>query len=173
DFICTLSRSPRVTPPTVPDLVIFRIVAGTGAGPWNRPENEVELFVGQTLRLINEDQMLHQLKTPSLPCESASTPMENEDFFDCKIQSAYSGAQQGETYDALYGPSARFFMSARDGKTIYDRNCLACHGGIASTSKRGRTADAIKYAISQVDEMRGFAQTLSEADLRAIAFSLK
>ena len=56
------------------DVVEFHIVKGTGNKPWNTKETAVEVKVGQTLRIINDDNAPHYLHTPGRPCSHGSGP---------------------------------------------------------------------------------------------------
>ena len=51
-----------------PGVVVFRIKDGTGRGDWNSEANAIRLKVGETVRVINEDSVTHQLHTNGAPC---------------------------------------------------------------------------------------------------------
>ncbi|GFE59028.1 c-type cytochrome [Geobacter sp. AOG1] len=58
-----------------------------------------------------------------------------------------------------------------DGAALYGTNCASCHGILASSSKKGRTAAQIQSAISTVGSMN-FLSTLTAAQVQAIANAL-
>jgi hypothetical protein len=51
-----------------PNVVIFRIKAGTGKASWNTEATEVDVKVGQVLRIVNDDSVPHRLHTNGKPC---------------------------------------------------------------------------------------------------------
>lgn len=59
-----------------------------------------------------------------------------------------------------------------DGATLYAADCAGCHGPLASSTKRGRTAAQITAAIASVGSMAGLS-ALSAAEIQAIATALK
>lgn len=58
-----LQNSTTVTPPTDPNVVVFRIKAGTDRGPWNDAANPIRIRVGQTLEIFNDDSIQHWIHT--------------------------------------------------------------------------------------------------------------
>jgi mono/diheme cytochrome c family protein len=58
-----------------------------------------------------------------------------------------------------------------DGAALYATDCSSCHGPLATSSKRGRTAAQIQSAIGSVSAMSQFS-TLSTAQIQAIAAAL-
>jgi predicted CopG family antitoxin len=59
--------------PDLPGTVVFRIPAGTGAGPWNTRERAIVATVGDTLRIVNDDTVPHRLHTDGVPFPHPST----------------------------------------------------------------------------------------------------
>ncbi len=59
-----------------------------------------------------------------------------------------------------------------NGQTLYADNCAECHGPLASTSKPGRTAGDIQAAINNNVGNMGFLNTLTAAEIQAIADAL-
>src|SRR5262245_50451183 len=50
-------------------VVEFRIAQGTGTNSWNTEETKVEVKVGDILRIINDDDVVHRLHTDEdRPC---------------------------------------------------------------------------------------------------------
>ena len=60
-----------------------------------------------------------------------------------------------------------------DGAALYASNCSGCHGAIATTSKRGRTAAQIQSAISSNRGGMGSLSSLTTAQIQAIATAIK
>ncbi len=61
---------------------------------------------------------------------------------------------------------------ALDGAALYASNCASCHGPLATSAKRGRTALAIQNAINANTGNMGFLSTLIPAQVQAIATAL-
>lgn len=59
-----------------------------------------------------------------------------------------------------------------DGPTLYDNNCMACHGALASSSKLNRTATQIQGAIDANTGGMGGFNGLSPVQVQAIADAL-
>ncbi len=83
------------------------------------------------------------------------------------IASALSGTTPTPTPTPTPGPTP---PPTTDGATLYANNCSGCHGALATSSKRGRTAAQITSAISSVSQMRGIS--LTSAQISAIASAL-
>jgi mono/diheme cytochrome c family protein len=58
-----------------------------------------------------------------------------------------------------------------DGAALYNSNCSGCHGALASSSKKGRSASQIQSAINGVGSMSGL-KSLTSAQVAAIATAL-
>lgn len=74
--------------------------------------------------------------------------------------------------ESLPSAQASATTSALDGVALYASNCAGCHGALASSSKRGRTAAQIQAAITANAGGMGFLSTLSAAQVQAIADAL-
>jgi cytochrome c5 len=72
--------------------------------------------------------------------------------------------------DPNFNPSAPLPPVGNDGVALYGANC-ACHGPLASSTKRGRTAAQITSAIGSVSSMKGIS--LNATQIQAIADALK
>ena len=92
-------------------VVEFHIPEGTGNGPWNTPDNPVIVRIGQILRIINKDSVLHQLHALGEPCEHADDPIEPGQHYDCEITTE-ADPLRTVLYDHRYGSSARFYVKA-------------------------------------------------------------
>lgn len=90
--------------------VDFHIRAGTGGKSWNTKADPVRVSVGQTLRIINDDSVTHQLHTSGEPCEHGDAFSPGETSY-CEITSE-ADPETTELYDHRYGPTARFYVKA-------------------------------------------------------------
>jgi len=63
--------------------------------------------------------------------------------------------------------------STPDGAALYSLNCSNCHGPLTTSSKRGSSAALIKNAISTSSTGMGSLDTLTEAQIQAIADAIK
>jgi hypothetical protein len=109
------SASTDPTPPPAgdPNVVEFRIAAGTGNQPWNTIGAPMNVKVGQTLRIINDDTINHRLHTGGQPCGHQPGNMAPGQSYDCVVARAYDGTAGGAPmYDHIVGPSARFYVVA-------------------------------------------------------------
>ncbi len=93
------------------DVVEFRIKPGTGNKPWNTRETVVELKVGQTLKIINEDSTPHQLHTSGSPCPHQPAKTLTGQAYECLISKVVD-PDVDVFYDHIAGSSARFYMRA-------------------------------------------------------------
>lgn len=100
------------TPPADPNVVEFRIKAGTGKSPWNTPAEMVQVKVGQTLRIINDDTITHRMHTGGAPCNHGTNFAPGASF-NCVVSKPFdSGTNPGGLYDHIAGPTARFYVKA-------------------------------------------------------------
>lgn len=70
---------------------------------------------------------------------------------------------------SLPSAQASAITSATDGVTLYANNCAGCHGPLATSSKKGRTAAQIQAAINGNVGGMGFLSTLTATQVQAIA----
>ncbi len=164
----------------------FRIAPGTGANPWNTAVSPVVVFVGQTLRVCNDDSVNHQLTTGGAGCANQAAPMGNKQVFDCVIANrnnlnATTGNFNG-FFDTIAGTNAAFYVRPFDGVALYGdgtktsngQSCASCHGGQAASTKRGSSFTSIKNAItSNRGNMGIYTGRITDEEIRAIAFSLR
>jgi hypothetical protein len=93
------------------DIVEFHIAPGTGSKPWNTPETVVNVKVGQILRVINDDSVVHTLHTFGRPCPHQPDDSQPGEFYDCEIKTA-ADPRVDLMYDHAFGDKARFYVNA-------------------------------------------------------------
>lgn len=93
------------------EIVEFHIAPGTGKNPWNTPDTMVRVKVGQTLRIINEDNMVHMLHTNGKPCPHQPKDSKTGDYYDCFIKTPVT-PEKDILYDHNVGSKARFYLEA-------------------------------------------------------------
>mgnify|MGYP001571175823 FL=1 len=164
---------------TNPDIIEFRIRSGTANGAWNTASTPVVAFVGQTLKIVNDDTMVHRLHTNGNPCIHQPNDSAPNATYDCVIAAVHAPAT-GDLYDHNVGTSATFFLQTIDGAAQYNRvvsgsACVNCHGALATSEKRGRGFNAIKNAILSNTGGMGtrYGAVLTDDEIRAIAYSLR
>jgi hypothetical protein len=69
----TPAPAPTPAPTKDPNVVEFHIKPGTGAKGYNTAATAVTVKVGQTLRLFNDDTVVHRLHTSGAPCPHQPT----------------------------------------------------------------------------------------------------
>lgn len=85
-----------------PNVVVFRIQEGTGAGPWNSEDNPIQVEMGNVLRIVNEDTVTHRLHTNGAPCPHGD-PIPPGEMEDCEIERAVDVSDGGTNlYDHIY-----------------------------------------------------------------------
>lgn len=166
--------------------VVFRIPAGTGTSPWNSSASPVLVFVGQTLRICNNDTRGHRLHTGGNPCPHQPSTSQPGQFYDCAINST-AGANAttgivGGTYDHDIGTNAAFYIRVLSGQALYAdaaqsstgaSSCATCHNPLSNSSVRGASFAEIKNAIATVPQMAIMQGGLSDDEIRAIEFALR
>lgn len=167
------------------DRVVFRIPANTGTSPWNSSAAPVLTFVGQTLRICNNDSRGHRLHTNGNPCPHQPNTMASGAFYDCAITNtngvnATTGIVGG-TYDHDIGTNAAFYIRVLSGQALYADatqsstgrdSCATCHNPFSNSSVRNASFAEIKAAIASVPQMAVMQNGLSDDEIRAIAFAL-
>lgn len=164
--------------------VVFRIANGTGNAPWNSSASPVVVYVGQTLRICNDDTAVHQLHTNGTPCPHQPSTMAKGAFYDCSIANATGLTAMGVfsgLYDHNLGTNAAFYVKPFDGRALYadttktssGQSCVSCHNAFATSSKRGASFTSIKNAImNNTGGMGVYNGRITDDELRAISFSL-
>jgi len=92
-----------------PNIVVFRIAAGTGENSWNTADTMIVARVGQTIRFVNEDSMSHQLHTNGSPCRHGTLFRPGETF-DCVVSREYDSMARRPLYEHNVGPSAEVWI---------------------------------------------------------------
>lgn len=108
----TATPAPQATqPPTQPPKVVeFRITAGTATKPWNAQAQTVAAKIGQTVRIFNDDAVVHRLHTNGAPCPHGSNIAPGASF-DCVVTKAFEPGA-APLYDHIAGPTAQFWIRA-------------------------------------------------------------
>jgi hypothetical protein len=89
------------------NVVRFVIPKGTGAGAWNTADNPIRVKVGQTLEVVNDDSIRHQIHTNGRPFFHPFASIAPGSKATYTIQSEFSG----ELHDHLnYG---KFFLTTK------------------------------------------------------------
>jgi hypothetical protein len=88
--------------------LIFRIRAGTGQGAWNTPQTAIVGRVGETLTIINDDTVEHQLHTNGAPCPHMNSPIPPGGQGICQFSQPYN---EGPLYDHLYQQTSQVYIS--------------------------------------------------------------
>jgi hypothetical protein len=95
--------------PAFAEIVEFRIPAGTGRANWNSPETMVSVAMGDTLRIINDDSIVHTLHTNGRPCGHGSDMAAGGGYYDCVITRPFDAEIDGPLYDH-YNSAAKFWL---------------------------------------------------------------
>lgn len=99
--------------PSTPGLIVeFRIPAGTAMGTWNSMETAPLLYVGQILRIVNEDTIAHQLHVPSGGPFRHGQSIPPGAQVEYLVEAAWPLETQARMYDHQFGNSAGFWMQA-------------------------------------------------------------
>jgi negative regulator of replication initiation len=96
-----------------PSIVEFHIQAGTAGQAWNTRARAVVATVGDTLRIVNNDSVSHQLHTAGAPFphpDSDILPGQSADFV---LTAPFDPAANGSLHDHSFGPSAQFWIHVR------------------------------------------------------------
>lgn len=92
-------------------IVEFHIKPNTGKNAWNTRDSLVEVKVGQTLRIFNDDSVAHYLHTPGEPCPHGANPFKGGEFYDCVVTKV-ADPDNTILYDHQFGAKARFYVRA-------------------------------------------------------------
>lgn len=89
----------------------FHIKAGTGKGAWNTRDAVMEVKVGDTLRLVNDDNVAHYLHTFGKPCIHGTKPFGPGESYDCQVIKV-ADPDKDVCYDHQFGSQSRFYVRA-------------------------------------------------------------
>ena len=94
-------------------MVEFHILQGTGSGAWNSLASPLQVKVGDTLRIYNDDStgVGKQIHAGGKPFNHASTAIPLAGFKDYLIAQAADPAID-RVYNHLVGNTARFYIRA-------------------------------------------------------------
>ncbi len=155
--------------------ISFNILAGTGSGPWNLASKPMEVYVGQTLTIVNQDTVIHQMHTGGKPCAHGA-PIPPGGSGNCVISADYSSVTSGGIYDHGAGVKAPFYLVAYDGTKLFTQNCAGCHTSIAKfQSVLGKpTVLRIQNSLLSVPQMKAVPalQALTPRQIEALAYVL-
>ncbi len=143
----TATLVPSVSPiPTVPVVstptpLTFTIPPGTGQNPWNTQETMVQATVGQTLRIINDDDADHLVHVgPKGPCPhqpltvNGHLYMHKGDYYDCVLSKPYDSTVSGPFGDHVYGDQPAFWLNIYDAAANPSPTLLPTPSTIPSSS---------------------------------------
>ena len=102
--------APGPAPAPGPRVVEFHIAAGTGANAWNTREQMLTARVGDTLRIINDDNAAHRLHTGGAPFPHPQTDVAPGATQDYLLQSAFDPGANPPLYDHDFGQAAAFWI---------------------------------------------------------------
>jgi plastocyanin len=88
----------------------FHIAAGTGSGAWNTKDTMLTLYVGDTLKVINDDSVRHTMHTNGAPCPHGSAMAPNGGSYICSLTKTFDPSENGPLYAHESGPSAPFWI---------------------------------------------------------------
>lgn len=150
----------------------FDIAPGTGIGPWNSSVAPVEAFIGQVLRIKNNDSFSHRLETTGRPCVSTQS-IDPGGVGNCLIKHSYNRAGNGLIFDGGVGPSAPFYVVSYDGIQLYAQYCANCHGALTVSAKLGRgPADIVAGRSTQPMMQTPSLMALTPRQIEAISYAL-
>jgi hypothetical protein len=156
-----------------PNRIDVHLAAGTGTQPWNTMAAATLVFVGQVLRIYNDDTIPHRLHTNGSPCIHQPAESAPGAFYDCAIIAAHP-VTQADLYDHDAGNAAAFYVNSIDGTAAYNDatrgRCNTCHGAVATSTKKGSSFSAIKNAITNVSAMNGL--TITDNEIKAVVYQL-
>lgn len=92
-------------------VIDFHIPLGTGSGPWNTMATVVEARIGDTVRIINDDNIDHLMHTFGRPCPHPETASKPGEVYECEI-STTADPRVDTLYDHNFGIKSRFYLRA-------------------------------------------------------------
>lgn len=64
-------------------------------------------------------------------------------------------------------------LTAADGSRLYEQNCLACHGDLENSAKKGKSELAIRIALENVQAMSGLKGKFTPEEIAVLSEALK
>ena len=131
---------------------VYRVLDGTGGKVWGSngwlqssgDPARGTIYVGQVLRIINEDDTNHQPEgLNGLNCARSPFPLVNGQSYDCEITQELLDSEE-YIVDNLNSTEGRLTLKSIDAERIYSDQftCTACHG-----NKIGASRSSIENAI--------------------------
>ncbi|MGZ3691929.1 MAG: c-type cytochrome [Pseudobdellovibrio sp.] len=172
DYLVPMAASSTVA--TASLSASFSITAGTGSKAWNTAAAPIEVYVGQTLTVTNNDTVKHQMHTGGKPCPHGAAIATGGGTGTCVITQAYNSITSAGVYEHTVGTSAPIYIIAYDGSQLYSQNCMSCHGALAASQHKNATYAQILNAIANVPTMSSNAALtkLTKKQVEAIAYAL-
>lgn len=93
-------------------VVVFEIAPGTGGGAWNDRASQINLRIGDVLRIVNNDSIVHTLHTDGAPCPHGEDMAPNGGTRDCVIAKPFDPDVEGPLYDHRFPQSGFFYLKA-------------------------------------------------------------
>ena len=100
--------------PMPPEHVVeFHIPAGTGNAPWNTRESAVIATVGDSLRIVNDDDVSHRPHTSGIPFPHAQSDIPPGESATFALTATFDPIANGPLSDHDFGPGALFWIEVR------------------------------------------------------------
>ena len=164
----------------VPATELFTILPGTGTKSWNTSKTPMVVYVGQTLKITNNDSIPHRLHTTGKPCPHQPTnTAPNGETFDFVISSDTSTASTVTMVDfPLYDhlvpkAAAKFYLRVYDGPKIYEQKCSRCHTSLSTSEVRGNDVTNINWALKNIARMKMANIVLTPQEIEALEIALR
>lgn len=109
-----VNPDPHSPPNAGPETIVFRIAAGTGSNAWNSRDTTLVARRGDTLRIVNDDTVSHQLHTTGTPFPHPAVDTAPGQSTDFLLQTPFDPVQQGPLYDHMHGQQAQFWLRVVD-----------------------------------------------------------
>ncbi len=108
----TARPAPAVATAAPAGVVEFRIPAGTGNGPWNTFGNRVQVTVGQTLRIYNDDSIAHTAHSTGVPFGHGRSIQPGQSLDHLIVAPLTPDGGRPVNYDHNAGAGAAFWVEA-------------------------------------------------------------
>ena len=90
-------------------IVTFNIMKDAEMADWNTKETMIMLKVGDVLKLVNNDTVVHAMHTNGSPC-SHTPDIEPGESYNAKMTSTYNPMKMGPLYDHYHSGSKFWLM---------------------------------------------------------------